>query len=135
MRRWLIALIFAPLSLISCGGSPVEDPQPNFFGNGYSLRIEQTSQNTYRFTVIQNSSYPNTVFTVYGFHDETQINSTFPASSHARLSHVQDASQPGSEFEVTFNNDDTWFAIYQDDWDGIAWIYSDRQEFVRGQFR
>jgi hypothetical protein len=124
------------LLLAGCaGGGEPEGLQPNFVGDGYSLNAQQTSLNTYKFTVVENTKHRNIVFSVFGFHDQSQITPTFNMNSHARLSHVSDVKNAGDSFEITFNDDDTWFAIYQDDWDGLSWIYSDRVELIRGDFR
>lgn len=131
-----LIIVFAIGILSGCGDSTKVDDgnMANFAADGFSVRIEQSSINTYLITVIENTRYPNAVFTVYGLSDESEFGS-FLTSSKMRLAHVVNSSAEGQSFEVTFNDNDSWFGIYHDDWDGFNWIYSTGREMVRGQFR
>ena len=136
MKR-LLLLAIATMYLTSCGqgsGTGTGDVKANFVGRGYSVRVDQTSVNTYKFTVVENKSFPGTVFTVYGLQDESQI-SSFNTSSRMRLAHVADGHAPGQTFEVTFNSDDSVFIIYEDGISNGSFVYSTLSEMVRGQFR
>lgn len=134
----IAAFALMALTLSGCGGGGVPEPETenlaNFSADGFSVRATQTSVNTYQFTIIENTKYPNAVFSVYGLEDDSQLG-TFNTNSKMRLAHVVDASQPEQTFEVTFNDNDVWFAIYRDDWDGFGWIYSTRTPMLSGQFR
>jgi hypothetical protein len=132
----LFVLSLALAVSFGCGESEKMDDEltANFSADGFGVRAVQTSANTYQFTVAENTRYPNAVFTVYGLSDESEFNG-FLTSSKMRLAHVVGSSSVGKTFEVTFNDNDTWFAIYHDDWNGFGWIYSTGRQMVKGEFR
>ena len=120
--------------LASCGKGGKNDVKANFFGNGYSLLVEQSSTNTYHFTVVSNDSHKGAVFTVYGLIEESQIGS-FTPNSRMRLANVADGSNPGESYDVTFHSDDAWFIIYEDAFYNGQFNLDTTKEMIRGNFR
>ncbi len=126
------------LFLTACGpGIPADSESgvsPNYIGNGFSVFVEQTGLNTYKFTVVKNEDHKGAIFTVYGLQDVSQIGNFNPAT-RKRLEHVADGHTPGDVFEVTFNSDDNVFIIYEDALVNGSFVYDTTKEMIRAQFR
>ncbi len=130
--RLYIGLSLLFIFTAQCGGKGTSACAPNFDG---TLSILMTrlpdSINQYEITVCDSNRTNNRDISVYGIFDEADIPGMF-LSSRVRAPHIQDSSDPTDTFYVTFNNDDRWFVIYEDD---ISGNYSNQVELARGEFR
>ena len=129
--RVLLILSFS-LLLTSCGEQVSQSQcNPNYASQGFSAYVEFLQGTSYRFTICTNSDYQGSVFTVYGVASQEDI-ATMDLETRKRLAHVSDASQPGSNFPVTFESSDTWFIIYEDQEVGGTFELSNSVEMLRG---
>lgn len=133
MKKLALACLF--LLMNSCGQlGPKGAAEANFFGNGYSMLVEQQTINTYKFTVVENNNFQGAIFSVYGLQSDSQVGN-FNPNTRVRLAHVADGANVGDSFEVTFNSDDSWFIIYEDALIGGSFQFDLTSEMIRGQFR
>ncbi len=138
MKTYLKAILLSliVLTLAGCGSDKTfpEGLTANHSGNGFTAHMEHVSFNTYKFTIVSNDNHRGAIFSVYGLADESYV-STFNPNTRVRLAHVSDGHQAGSTFEVTFNNDDNFFIIYQDALVGGSFVFDTTKEMLRGTFR
>lgn len=120
------------LLLNHCGmGNNIGDIKciANFSGQQMSVYVAPTaSPNQYQFTICELNRSNAQTFSVYGAFTQNEI-STMNLSARVRFPHVE-GSKAGEKFYVTFNNDDTWFVINDDDTFGG---YSRANELVSGK--
>lgn len=128
-----IALPIFLLILTSCGGGTTDYVCiPNFIQGSVGLQVTHVvgTANKFNFEVCYNDAFQGRQVTIYGV--ETVGDIATITAADARLSHLGDGMYPGDRFEVTFSNDDTWFAIYADDNMGN---HSTTTQIIRGEFR
>lgn len=126
----LFSVVLLLLVCVRCGQNPNNTGlTPTNTGNGYSVNIQRTVGNTFKFTVTQNKDFKGAVFSVYGFWDSNQM-FNFDPNARVRLPHVVDGSD---SFEVTFQPTDLYFAIFQDNVVNGSFVYSTSKLMVSGQ--
>jgi len=135
MRKPLaLFLLLVTLAFIyqGCGPSGEESVcSANFTGSGLSLFVDHIQDTSYRFTLCENSQPPGAVYSIFGVNKESSLSALDPTSS-ARESHLGDASDAGDQYQVTFENTDIWFAVYEDEESGGSFIHSTSNELIRG---
>jgi hypothetical protein len=127
-----IILFMGLLILNSCGGGSASlYCTPNFTQGNIALKVTHIigSLNTYEFQVCYNDSFRGKQVTVYGAQTYGDIATL--GAANIRLASLTDGLYPGDEFTVTFNNNDTWFAIYED----VGGIPATTKQIIIGEFR
>lgn len=110
----LAALLFVIVLFLHCGveQSGTTSCSPNVIDSGLQVSMEAYSagSNTYSVTLCSNSQPSSAVYSVYGAHDESDVNS----QAAIRLANITATNSSGASFQVTFKSSDNYFAIYQD---------------------
>jgi hypothetical protein len=125
-----VSFVVFPLFLNSCGKQEMAC-SPNFVQGGFGALVSYSFNNDFQFEVCYNDSFLDKQISVYGFQSQSDI-ATINLATDVRLPHMVNGLHPGDIFTVTFNNDDAWFAIFEDDNLGN---FSSAVQILRGQFR
>lgn len=119
--------------LFSCGKAPEVSCSANFIQAGFGARVTYVvgTLNEFQFEVCYNDDFVGSQISVYGVESQSDI-ATINLASDVRLPHLTDGLRPGDVFSVSFNNDDAWFVIFEDDALGN---YDNSTQILKGQFR
>jgi hypothetical protein len=105
-----------PAGSMGDGGSTCT---PNVIDSKMSLLVTPLGGNVYSFQTCSSSVQPTATFSVYGGPDSNSISqNNFNARGAIRNQNISQLNGSTQPFQVTFQNSDVYFAIYQDQMTG-----------------
>jgi hypothetical protein len=137
----LLIIALAVLSQCAVNGSNGSNQEgtdnvackPNVIDRGLQLLVVPLTadSNTFSFTLCSSGQPKDAVYSVYaGLTINDVTAGTMHLDAAERLTQVSSSTQAGTAFQVTFASSDSYFAIYQDKFDGFRYGLDDSRPMV-----